>query len=641
MKPFIKIYNQMDVIKVDEEKKTSTPVLLLAFFLALMLLLCGVGSAATVTTEDTLSLSRVQVTLAVVTTTPTPTTTLVTCPDTYQCIAQDTASTTWGTNGYTQYGTTPCGYAPTLAARIPYYCFGPVTTTTTPPPITCQAPAECLGVTEAVTKWGTNGYSQVAEQACGYSRALTGAPVTKYCFEPSATTTTVPVYSIVTLNKSLVVVTATTKPLVQANTQWILEDTDKDGIANFKDNCPYVVNQGQADTDAPITVCGLEGDGPGVTAQPCTVVSQGDGVGDACDNCPAISNADQTDSDAVTVCSVQPVSLGGGTKCVTTATDGRGDACDNCPKVSNANQADTDNDGVGDACDNCKTKSNANQADTDNDGIGNACDNCPAVANPAQTDSDGDGVGDACQDPCTMSTGSVPSFSWTNWRGIDWMTAVKDQAVCGSCYAQSPTGTLEAKYNIEKGSQQNLDTAEQVFVSPCFSPDPGSCLGGGRDTVLSLIKNNGVPDESVLPYTSTNCVHSVPNTGDPTKTHLECNAGITGHCSIPSSCNMGTLAPDHVWKITSYGSSSGSVSSVKKQLLCKGPLSVCSGKWWHCVVLVGWDDNVNGGSWLIKNSWGTGWGSGGYGWIKFSGEDRSEIRNDAQYVSGIYKVGGA
>jgi C1A family cysteine protease len=104
---------------------------------------------------------------------------------------------------------------------------------------------------------------------------------------------------------------------------------------------------------------------------------------------------------------------------------------------------------------------------------------------------------------------------------------------------------------------------------------------------------------------------------------------------------MGALAPDHVWKVTSFGSSSGSVSTVKQQLLCKGPLSVCSSSWWHCVVLVGWDNNVNGGSWLIKNSWGTGWGTNGYGWIKFDGEDKSEIRNAAQYMSGVFQVGGA
>ena len=35
----------------------------------------------------------------------------------------------------------------------------------------------------------------------------------------------------------------------------------------------------------------------------------------------------------------------------------------------------------------------------------------------------------------------------------------------------------------------------------------------------------------------------------------------------------------------------------------------------HAIVIVGWDDNKR--AWRIKNSWGTGWGEGGYAWIKY------------------------
>ena len=340
----------------------------------------------------------------------------------------------------------------------------------------------------------------------------------------------------------------------------------------------------------------------GVTLNPNVVLADTDmdSIPDYKDNCPAVANLNQSDTDAIkSNCKVLPESMGGGIHCDITPTDGIGDACDNCPKIANADQKDSD------ALTTCAIAAGGSSVcTTHSDGFGDACDNCPNTWNPDQADVDGNGIGDACQDPCTMSVSSVSAFSWTTWRGMNWMTSVKDQAACGSCYAESPTGTLEAKYNIEQGSQKNLNTAEQVYVSPCFSPDPGSCLGGSRGEVLNDLKDHGVPDESVMPYQSTNCVHNVPNTDDPTKHHLECNAGITGHCSVPNSCNMGALAPDHVWKLTSFGSSSGSVSSVKKELLCKGPLSVCSGKWWHCVVLTGWDDTVGGGSWQIKNSSG-------------------------------------
>jgi hypothetical protein len=37
----------------------------------------------------------------------------------------------------------------------------------------------------------------------------------------------------------------------------------------------------------------------------------------------------------------------------------------------------------------------------------------------------------------------------------------------------------------------------------------------------------------------------------------------------------------------------------------------------HAMVVVGYDDNKDGGSFEIQNSWGTKWGNGGYIWINY------------------------
>lgn len=39
---------------------------------------------------------------------------------------------------------------------------------------------------------------------------------------------------------------------------------------------------------------------------------------------------------------------------------------------------------------------------------------------------------------------------------------------------------------------------------------------------------------------------------------------------------------------------------------------------YHAMCVVGYDDDINGGSFLIMNSWGSTWGSGGFTWVKYS-----------------------
>lgn len=144
-----------------------------------------------------------------------------------------------------------------------------------------------------------------------------------------------------------------------------LADTDNDGLADTRDNCPYSSNPDQADNDR---------DGQG---DACDSDDDNDGVEDTSDNCPFISNPAQSDIDGDGV---------GDTCDSDDDGDGVADGSDNCPATANVDQADNDKDGVGDACD----------ADDDNDGVLDGADNCQFTANQGQSDFDGDGVGDPC-----------------------------------------------------------------------------------------------------------------------------------------------------------------------------------------------------------------------------------------------------
>src|SRR4030095_13841494 len=89
------------------------------------------------------------------------------------------------------------------------------------------------------------------------------------------------------------------------------------------------------------------------------------------------------------------------------------------------------------------------------------------------------------------------AFSWRTEDGQDWMTSVKDQSQCGSCWAFSAVGTVEGAFHVQRNNSSfDLNLSEELLNGG----SAGSFCGGWHFNALGIIKSPGIPDEACLPY---------------------------------------------------------------------------------------------------------------------------------------------
>uniref|UniRef100_A0A8B9KB55 Peptidase C1A papain C-terminal domain-containing protein n=1 Tax=Astyanax mexicanus TaxID=7994 RepID=A0A8B9KB55_ASTMX len=218
------------------------------------------------------------------------------------------------------------------------------------------------------------------------------------------------------------------------------------------------------------------------------------------------------------------------------------------------------------------------------------------------------------QENCSATKGSHVSSNGPYPDSIDWrkkgnfVTAVKNQGSCGSCWTFSTTGCLESVTAIASGKLPLL--SEQQLVDCAGDFNNHGCNGGLPSQAFEYIKyNKGIMTEDDYPYTARDgpCKYNPKQAAAFVKDVVN----ITIYDEMGMVDAVARLNPvSFAYQVTSDFMSY--TSGVYTSTECHNTTDTVN----HAVLAVGYGEQNGTPYWIVKNSWGTSWGMDGYFFIE-------------------------
>eukprot|EP00727_Mastigamoeba_balamuthi_P012538 m51a1_g7907 putative cysteine proteinase (480) ;mRNA; f:164964-166650 len=189
----------------------------------------------------------------------------------------------------------------------------------------------------------------------------------------------------------------------------------------------------------------------------------------------------------------------------------------------------------------------------------------------------------------------VAAPDWVDWRVEGAVNEVRQQGGCGSCYAFATTAAIEGSCKIQTGTLWELSEQNVVDCSGC-----GGCRGGWGSTVYKWESAKGMNRAAEYPYKAQSqaCAQTQNN-----------YCRVAGWVQLPHGVEGWKLKSAVAQQPVDIALNANEAFQFYKSGILQADCPQGTG---HEVLIVGYGVDNGVAYWLVRNSWGPGWGEQGY-----------------------------
>eukprot|EP00963_Diacronema_lutheri_P013363 scaffold2636_cov340-Pavlova_lutheri.AAC.25 len=249
----------------------------------------------------------------------------------------------------------------------------------------------------------------------------------------------------------------------------------------------------------------------------------------------------------------------------------------------------------------------------------------------------------------TLQFTEIPEqLDWRNVDGVNYCTKNLNQHIpvyCGSCWAHGALSSLGDRIKIQrKNAWPDVDLSVQVILN-CGTHTAGSCYGGDPLGVYHFGHKHGIPEDTCQQYKAMDdfCykLNICRNCNPPVGAADRCIPVVDYPVHFVEEYGEVKGEADMMQEIAANGPIACGVDSEPLEtytggvLDVKGPFTID-----HIISVAGWgvtEDNEK--YWIVRNSWGSYWGEGG--WFRVAkGKNMLKIEESCAWaIPGRSKIG--